>query len=54
MKIKVVRAMTSADLERDVNYEIKKLEDQNKKVMDIKFSVDARSMFDFYAMIIYK
>ena len=54
MKINVVKAMTSNELEQKVNNEIKMLENQNNEIIDVKFSVDSRSMFDFYAMIIYK
>ena len=54
MKVKTVMAAHHINFEKDVNYALKELEKQGREIVDIKFSIRSNSVYNFYAMIIYK
>ena len=54
MKVKIVDGYTMSGLERDVNYYISQLEEENRQIIDIKFSIRESTYHEFFAMIIYK
>lgn len=60
MKIKVVEGIGGECLERHINYEIEKLTNKNKEIIDIKFGGAVKKStgygidYEYSAMIIYK
>lgn len=55
MKVKVVEGFDNESFEREINYEIESLIEENKEIIDIKFGADIYSSCHMYsAMIIYR